>query len=151
MHPGNHTLIFSNSHSGSLLRINVAESSSRYSRIKQANAKIVIWGSVPTSWDFLVGRKSFCSRFSHTESTGGSFPMALTAMTAKDWRDSLDFSTQEVSDKSVWDNWSRKAGWGAKRYERCCCALQKAQRSNRMGRVGGGPGVKKKTFVRLNI
>jgi len=32
--------------------------------------------------------------YSHTESTGGSFPMALTAMSAKDWKDGLNFSTR---------------------------------------------------------
>ena len=35
-------------------------------------------------------------RYSHTESTGGSFPMALTAMSAKDWKDGLNFSTRLV-------------------------------------------------------
>jgi len=54
---------------------------------------------------FLIGQlvmemleqpsRVWIGEFSHTESTGGSFPMALTAMTAKDWKDSLDFSTQE--------------------------------------------------------
>ena len=35
-------------------------------------------------------------RYSHTESTGGSFPMALTAMSAKDWKDGLNFSSRLV-------------------------------------------------------
>jgi len=33
--------------------------------------------------------------YSHTESTGGTFPMALTAMSAKDWKLGLDFSTRK--------------------------------------------------------
>merc|ERR1719209_961541 len=55
---------------------------------------------------FLVGNpvmdmleqpsRVWLGEYSHTKSTGGSFPMALTAMTAKDWRDGLDFSTQEA-------------------------------------------------------
>ena len=40
-------------------------------------------------------------RYSHTERTGGTFPMALTAMTAKDWKESLDFSTQEVPEFEI--------------------------------------------------
>lgn len=59
---------------------------------------------------FLVGKsviemlerasRVWIGEYSHTESTGGTFPMALTAMTAKDWRDSLDFSTQEGGGRS---------------------------------------------------
>ena len=36
------------------------------------------------------------SRFSDTEKSGGTFPMALASMTAADWESSLDFSTREV-------------------------------------------------------
>jgi len=33
--------------------------------------------------------------YSHTESSGGTFPMLLATMKASDWKGSLDFSTQE--------------------------------------------------------
>jgi len=54
---------------------------------------------------FLVGKpvmemleqpsRVWLGEYSHTQSTGGSFPMALTAMTAQDWSENLDFSTRE--------------------------------------------------------
>ena len=34
--------------------------------------------------------------YSHTESTGGTFPMTLTGMSAKYWREALDFSRRKV-------------------------------------------------------
>ena len=40
--------------------------------------------------------KIWLGEYSHTESTGGTFPMALTAMSAKDWKLGLDFSTRKV-------------------------------------------------------
>ena len=40
--------------------------------------------------------KTWLGEYSHTESTGGTFPMALTAMSAKDWKLGLDFSTRKV-------------------------------------------------------
>ena len=40
--------------------------------------------------------KIWLGEYSHTESTGGTFPMALTAMSAKDWKLGLDFSTTKV-------------------------------------------------------
>ena len=34
--------------------------------------------------------------YTHTASSGGTFPMALTGMAVKDWKEALDFSTRKV-------------------------------------------------------
>ena len=68
----------------------------------------IFFGTLPLSLFSHIGLfRNSCGvlnlpiRYSHTERTGGSFPMALTAMTAKDWKESLDFSTQEVPIKKT--------------------------------------------------
>jgi len=39
--------------------------------------------------------KVWVGEYVHTASTGGTFPMALTGMSVKDWREALDFSTRK--------------------------------------------------------
>ena len=67
-------------------------------------------------------------RYSHTQSSGGTFPMLLATMKASDWKGSLDFSTREVLNT----NWKgmekiRLLGRGAKRDGGSDLALQSCQ------------------------
>ena len=68
-------------------------------------------------------------RYSHTQSSGGTFPMLLATMKASDWKGSLDFSTREVLNTN-WNGMEKVKflGRGAKRDGGSDLALQSCQR-----------------------